>query len=250
MKWYMHENYPYDEIFRGVRSYEEVQIRFLTLPPNQKSGFLIFQKHRQNNLQNILQGDLMAMPPSQEAKSIGSEPSSSTKHKAEKVPKNPEVLFQEIRTSLSGLNDPHVITWFEAFMNLGQIVSHSTLANPTGNLNTIGQQHSTEIFSPITSLTPLQTSFINPNSRLTFVGDITPISPKEIPPSDLFFSKKRKDIMKRESHQKDGVITKMQRLVYAGNDHDGPEFAKEFAGSLGAFSTANQWSMDNLTEQL
>jgi hypothetical protein len=56
--------------------------------------------------------------------------------------------------------------------------------------------------------------------------------------------------VKRESHQKDGVITKRQRLVYDGNDQDGPEFAKEVAGSLGAFSTANQWSVDNLTEQL
>jgi len=32
MKRYMHENSLYDEIFRGVRSYEEVQNRFLTLP--------------------------------------------------------------------------------------------------------------------------------------------------------------------------------------------------------------------------
>jgi hypothetical protein len=56
--------------------------------------------------------------------------------------------------------------------------------------------------------------------------------------------------VKRESHQKDGVITKRQRMVYDGNDRDDPEFAKEVAGSLGAFSTANQWSVDNLTEQL
>jgi hypothetical protein len=56
--------------------------------------------------------------------------------------------------------------------------------------------------------------------------------------------------VKRESHQKDGVITKRKRLVYDRNDQDGPVFAKEVAGSLGAFSTANQWSVDNLTEQL
>jgi hypothetical protein len=47
MKRYMHENSPYDEIFRGVRSYEEVQDRFQTLPPDQQASFLIFQKHRQ-----------------------------------------------------------------------------------------------------------------------------------------------------------------------------------------------------------
>jgi hypothetical protein len=38
--------------------------------------------------------------------------------------------------------------------------------------------------------------------------------------------------------------------VYDGKDQDGPEFVKEVAGSLGAFSTANQWPVDNLTEQL
>jgi hypothetical protein len=56
--------------------------------------------------------------------------------------------------------------------------------------------------------------------------------------------------VKRESHKKDGVITKRKRMVYDGNDHDGPEFAKEVAGLLGAFSTSNQWSVENLTKQL
>jgi hypothetical protein len=46
MKRYIHENSPYDEMFRGVRSYEEVQRRFQTLPPDQQAGFLSFQKHR------------------------------------------------------------------------------------------------------------------------------------------------------------------------------------------------------------
>jgi hypothetical protein len=82
------------------------------------------------------------------------------------------------------------------------------------------------------------------------MGDLTPIFPEEMPPSNFFFSKKQKAIMKSEYHHKDGVITKRQRLVYDGNDHDGPKFAKEFVGLLGAFSTANQWSVDNLTNQL
>jgi hypothetical protein len=178
MKRYTHENSPYDEIFRGFRYYEEVQNRFLTLPPDQQVGFLSFQKHRWNSLPNILQGESIAMPPSQEAKSTGSESGSSTKPKAKKVPKIPEVLFQEIRTSLSGLNDPQVIAWFEAFMNPVQIVSHSTPTTTVGTPNTIGQQDSTKVSSPIASLTRLQTSFGNPNSKITFVGDLTPILPE------------------------------------------------------------------------
>jgi hypothetical protein len=77
-----------------------------------------------------------------------------------------------------------------------------------------------EIGTPIASLTPLQSSLRNPNSEIILVSDLTPISPEEMPPSDFFFSKKRKAIVKRESHQKDGVITKRQRMVYDGNDRD------------------------------
>ena len=54
--------------------------------------------------------------------------------------------------------------------------------------------------------------------------------------------------MKRESHQKDGVITKRQRMVYDGNNRDDLEFTKEVAGSLGAFYMTNQWFVDNLAE--
>jgi hypothetical protein len=46
MKIYVHENSPYDEIFRGVRSYEEVQDIFQTLSPDQQDSFLSFQRHR------------------------------------------------------------------------------------------------------------------------------------------------------------------------------------------------------------
>jgi hypothetical protein len=56
--------------------------------------------------------------------------------------------------------------------------------------------------------------------------------------------------VKRESHRKDEVVTKRKTLVYDGKDQDALEFAKEVAGSLGDFSTAYLWSMDNLTEQL
>jgi hypothetical protein len=48
------------------------------------------------------------------------------------------MLFHEIKTSLSGLNDPQVLAWFEAFMNLGQFVPHSTPFTPVGTPNKIG----------------------------------------------------------------------------------------------------------------
>ena len=53
MKRYVHENSPYDEIFRGFRSYEEVHNIFQTLPLDQQVGFLNFQRHRRNNLPKV-----------------------------------------------------------------------------------------------------------------------------------------------------------------------------------------------------
>jgi len=39
-------------------------------------------------------------------------------------------------------------------------------------------------------------------------------------------------------------------MLYDGNDHDDSKFAKEVAGSLGTFATANQWFVENLVEKL
>jgi hypothetical protein len=39
-------------------------------------------------------------------------------------------------------------------------------------------------------------------------------------------------------------------MLYDRNDRNDLEFSKEVAGSLGAFATANQWSMENLAEKL
>jgi hypothetical protein len=39
-------------------------------------------------------------------------------------------------------------------------------------------------------------------------------------------------------------------MIYDGQGQSDPEFTKEVADSLGAFATANLWSMDNLRKQL
>jgi hypothetical protein len=177
LKRYIHEESPYDEIFRGARSYEEVQSRFQTLPPDQQVGFLSFQNHRRNNLPKILQGESRPMPSSQEAKSTESQPSCSTKNKVEEVVKSSEGLFKEIKTSLLGLNDQQILTQFEAFMNQGQFFPHSTPVTSTSTPSTTGPESSTTIISPIPSLTPLATSFGTPSSELVHVNDLTPIFP-------------------------------------------------------------------------
>jgi hypothetical protein len=52
LKRYVHENSPHDEIFRGVRSYEEVMNRFQTLAPDQQASFLSFQRQEKQFAKN------------------------------------------------------------------------------------------------------------------------------------------------------------------------------------------------------
>jgi hypothetical protein len=46
LKRSVHENSPHDEIFKGVRSYEEVLNIVQTLSPNQQVNFFNFQRQR------------------------------------------------------------------------------------------------------------------------------------------------------------------------------------------------------------
>jgi hypothetical protein len=97
----------------------------------------------------------------------------------------------------------------EAFLKKGQDTSPSTPS--TYDANIVEKQPSTKIDTHITSLTPLQSSFINPSFEVIFVGDLTPIFPEEMPPSYFLFIKKWMAIVNIESHHKDEVITKMKR---------------------------------------
>lgn len=80
---------------------------------------------------------------------------------------------------------------------------------------------------------------------------LTPIEPEEMSSLDFFFfSKKRKPIVRREIQQKGGTIVKSKKLIYDGQGQSDPKFARQLADSLGAFATANLWSIDKLREQL
>ena len=46
------------------------------------------------------------------------------------------------------------------------------------------------------------------------IEDLTTISAEEMPPSDLFFSKKRMTIVTREKHQKYGTKLKWKGMLY------------------------------------
>jgi hypothetical protein len=54
MKIYVHEDSPHDDIFRGIRSYVEVQDIVQTLYLDQQCNLFTFQRHRQNSFPKIL----------------------------------------------------------------------------------------------------------------------------------------------------------------------------------------------------
>jgi hypothetical protein len=85
---------------------------------------------------------------------------------------------------------------------------------------------------------------------VVFIEHITPISVEEIPPSDIFFSKKRRVVVKRETHQREGATVKRHRVLYDSQALEEAEFGMEAAGSLGAFATTNWYSVGNPKEQL
>jgi hypothetical protein len=136
----------------------------------------------------------------------------------------------------------------EASLKKGQDTSPSTPNKLT--TNTTGKKSSTEIGIPIKSLTPLQSIQGNPNVKVTFIEYLTPIYAEEMPPSNLFVNKKRRVIVKREMHQKDGVAFKRHRVLYDSQALDEAKFAMEMAISLEDFSMGNHGSVGSLVEQL
>jgi hypothetical protein len=113
-----------------------------------------------------------------------------------------------------------------------------------------GKQLYAEIGNPIQIVTLLQSTRGNPNTEVILIGDLTPISIEEIPPSDFFFSNKRKVVVKKEMHQREGATVKKHRVLLDGHNLEDEDFATEAAGSLGAFATANLFSVNYLRERL
>jgi hypothetical protein len=108
------------------------------------------------------------------------------------------------------------------------------------------KQLSTKIGSPIQVFMPFKFTRGNPNAEVILIGDLTPIPIEKIPPSDFFFSKKRKAMVKNKMHQKEGAMIKNHRVLLDGKNLKEEDFATEVAGSLGAFATTNLFLVDNL----
>jgi hypothetical protein len=73
---------------------------------------------------------------------------------------------------------------------------------------------------------------------------------EELPPNEFFFDKKRKVVVKQEIYREAGMVTKRFKILADGKAMKKEEFATQIAGTLGDFSTANQYSVGSLKEQL
>jgi hypothetical protein len=111
------------------------------------------------------------------------------------------------------------------------------------------KQPSKEIGSLIAIITPLQFTKGNPDAGWIFNEELTPISVEELPPNEFFFDKKRKAMVRQELYQKEGVAKKF-KIMTDGKAVKEEEFTDEIAGTLGAYATANQYSVGTLKAQL
>jgi hypothetical protein len=62
MKAFYHEESPRDDIFKGVKTYEEVLERVQTLSSDLKTSLLTFQRHRRSGFPKVLQAEETTSP--------------------------------------------------------------------------------------------------------------------------------------------------------------------------------------------
>jgi hypothetical protein len=109
---------------------------------------------------------------------------------------------------------------------------------------------SKQIDIPIVSITPLQSTKGAPDAGWIFSEELLPIMVEELPPNEFFFDNKRKAIVKQELYQEADKVSKKFKILSDGKDMKKKEFATQIAGTLGAFATTNQHSVESLRDQL
>jgi hypothetical protein len=235
LKAYEHEESFFDDVFKNAESFNEVLDRVQTLSPDAQVGFASFQRNRRQCLPKILQGEM-----------------STLGHKSETTPPGFETATQQMASNTDKAKDSEVSP-----QNTKESQSKEThtgkgkeiQANPIhfdDIPEAVGGSASQELGSPIASLTPLQATFGNPHEGALYVSDLEPITRDELPPSDYFFSKKRRAVLKQELHPVGKKTVKKHKIIIDGRKLQDSAFATELAGSMGAIASANMYSVENL----
>jgi hypothetical protein len=105
---------------------------------------------------------------------------------------------------------------------------------------------SKKIDSLIAIVTPLQFTKGNLDVGWIFNEEMMPISVEEMPPNEFFFEQKRKVVVRQGFYQKGSVVAKKIKIMTDGEVAKEGEFAEEIVGTLGAYATANQYSVGTL----
>jgi hypothetical protein len=106
-----------------------------------------------------------------------------------------------------------------------------------------------QIWQPITSVTPLQSTQGSVSEGWIFGEELTLIRAEELPPNEFFFDKKRKAVVKREFYQEGESTAKRFKVLTDGGNKKKDEFAIEIVGMLGAYATTNQFGVEMLKRQ-
>jgi hypothetical protein len=223
LKRFEHENSPSDDIFRGTRSYAEVLARIQALAPEERADVLKFQEHRRSCLPPVLRGENPITVEVQQKEAEGSKDSAPRQEEHQDREEQTRSPKPEMKTP-----DPPK--------------KQTPVATPGQSAKQIGD--------PIASITPLQSTQGNIDAGWIFNEELRPIRMEELPPNEFFFDKKRKVVVKREFYQEAGSTAKKFKVLTDGKDKKKEEFATEIAGTLGAFATANQFSVGVLKNQL
>jgi hypothetical protein len=107
---------------------------------------------------------------------------------------------------------------------------------------------SKQVGNPIVFVTPLQSTKGVPDVGWVFNEELMPIKMEDLPLNEFFFDKKRKDVMKQELYQEAGTISKKFKILTDGRAMKKEDFETQIAGTLGAFATANQYSVKTLKD--
>jgi hypothetical protein len=107
-----------------------------------------------------------------------------------------------------------------------------------------------QIGEPITSVTPLQLAQGDVSEGWIFGEELRPIRAEELPPNEFVFDKKRKAVVKREFYQEGESTVKKYKIMTDGKSKKSDQLATEIAGTLGAYTSPNQFSVGQMNLQL
>jgi hypothetical protein len=273
LKRFEHECSPSDDVFRGARSYSEVQFRIRSLAPEDRASVLKFQEHRKRCLPVVLGGLGLSKDKEKEAESSAGQTSNPEKRQEGEQEQNPE----QDKSLEQGKNpeqeknpdkekspeqEKNPETEKEATdppkEHSPEVEIKDTdppeIQNPEAGMNTspLGTpgKAAKQIGHPITSITPLQSAKGNIQEGWIFGEELRPIRAEELPPNEFFFDKKRKVVVKREFYQEGESTVKRFKVMTDGMNKKKDEFSTEIAGTLGAYATTNQFSVEMLKKQL